>query len=347
MRAKSCATGTEPYVFSSSQQPGITHSVAVTDDSGSLVAVVGVDIRLTQVTQFLDELSPGLNGEALVVDNMNRVIASSPWRESDDSFANDVVPLDDSQELIELIAQLRAEGADSVRGPSPDGLRTTIVRLGGDRDEWFLAVRALDDDFVDDATARNAFQTFAVGLTAAAPVLLLGYGAVRYLVGLKEEADLDELTEIPSRRAIRRALRSGLARSKTLAFVAIVDLDDFKQVNDTRGHVVGDAVLRSAAKTIEGFAESSKAQAGRLGGDEFLLFCDGEEPQWQQLIDDLGAGPQPLSASIGVAVSMPSPHGDMDQIFGAADRLLFEAKKSGGGTFRRAVHTERTPVRRN
>lgn len=335
---------TEPYVFSSSQQPGITHSVRVTNDSGELEAVVGVDIRLMQVSRFLGELSPGDNGEALVVDNFGRVIATSPRPSDGVGGDGETLPLDASLELGDLIEALRNDRtADSVRGQSPDGKRTTIVRVGGDRDEWFLAVRALDEDFIDDATASNAFEILAVGVAAAAVAGSVGYGALRYLRGLKEEADLDELTGIPSRRAIRRILQSGLARSKTLAFVAIVDLDDFKTVNDTRGHAAGDAVLRSAAKIIEEFAESSNAYAGRLGGDEFLLYSEAVEPGWQGLIDSLEASPEALSASIGVAVSMPSPHDAMAEIFGAADSLLFEAKKAGGGTFCRAVHTQRSP----
>lgn len=333
---------TQPYVFSSSQQPGLTHSHRVEDASGELQAVVGVDIQLRQVSSFLEELAPGPNGEALLVDDLGRVIASSPMRAfpaaSDDS---DILPLPESQELMELIARLGSDDPDQdlVRGPSPNELRTTIVRPAGVRDEWYLAVRALDADFIEDESASNAFQILAVGVTAATAVGLFGFVVLRYLVGLKEEADVDELTAISSRRAIRRALQAALDRSKDPVYVAIVDLDDFKAINDSRGHAAGDEALRGAAARIKEFAVSAGASVGRLGGDEFLMFSAVDEPQWQQLIEGLEASPERLSASIGVAVSMPDPHDDMDQIFNVADRLLFEAKQSGRGVFCRSVHT--------
>lgn len=330
---------TEPYVFSSSELPGITFSVRVNDASGDLAAVVGVDIQLSDVSEFLEALSPGENGEALVVDDLGRVIASSPMREfPSGSDGTSLRPLPESQEVVELVDKL--DGVDDwIRGASPDDQRTTIVRRAGVRNEWYLAVRALDTDFIDEDTARDEFEVLAVGVAAAAALGLLGLEALRYLVGLKQEADFDDLTQVSSRRAIRRALHSSLERSRSPVYVAIVDLDDFKSINDSRGHAAGDAVLRSAARTIDDFAAEAGGQVGRLGGDEFLIFGDGEEPAWQRLIDEIEAGPESLSASVGVAISTQIPHSEMDQIFRAADRLLFEAKRSGRGTFCRSIDT--------
>lgn len=335
---------TSPYVFDSSQEPGITHSLVVRR-AGELEAVVGVDIRLSQVNEFLQELSPGENGIALVVDDNGRVLAESTMEvgtlaeQGDDGG----LALYQSAELRELVEELG--DSEFVRNRQPDGLRTTIVRRAGARDEWYLAVRALDADFLDTPTASNAFEVFAVGLTAAALAMALAYLVARYLLGLKNEAEIDELTGVYNRRAVRRELGALLARSKSPVYVAIVDLDEFKAINDERGHPAGDAALSEFAHRLVSFASANGLKAGRLGGDEFVLFGDGESPDWEVLNEHIARpiandrGELRLTASIGIARSDLVPGATFETMMRAADHLLFEAKRSGGHSFRHTPGT--------
>src|SRR5207248_8026028 len=121
---------------------------------------------------------------------------------------------------------------------------------------------------------------------------------------LLEKATHDALTGLPNRREFERLLTRELERSSRYGEIfslAIIDLDGFKQLNDTRGHAAGDAVLRSAAKTIEEACRASDV-AGRLGGDEFVVLL----PETNQfaaaaLCERLRAGVE----SLGDAVRLP------------------------------------------
>jgi diguanylate cyclase (GGDEF)-like protein len=90
---------------------------------------------------------------------------------------------------------------------------------------------------------------------------------------LVENATQDSLTGLPNRREFQRLLARELQRSSRYGEIfslSIIDLDQFKQLNDSRGHAAGDALLRQAADTIQEVCRSSDV-AGRLGGDEFAL----------------------------------------------------------------------------
>ncbi len=334
---------TEPYVFASSQEPGITHSVAVLDGDGELAAVVGVDISLAQLSTFLNELRPGPNGEALVIDGKARVIAASPMNEEPVAFGEGLVPLDESGELAPLIDSLVGD-ADGIRSArSAENGRTTVARPSSRGSDWYVAIRALDEDFLGDGTANsteNAVGIVGVGVGAAALTALAALGTGRYLGTLRSNANIDELTGLLSRRALKRRLEASL-RSGSHVTAAIIDIDRFKPINDEHGHMVGDLVLASLAKRIGEFAASNDADAGRLGGDEFMVVAESDLP-WDELNDrlvepvDVGTLSFTVSASIGVATADQSHQLDADQLMSRADHTLFVAKRDGGNQHRNA-----------
>ena len=333
---------TDPYLFASSQQQGITHSSAVRTSAGELVAVVGIDIRLSQVNEFLEELSPRDNGSALVIDATGGIIAESSMNL--ESLARTGVvsgsTMSQSEDLLRLVTEFAQGDGDSLRGRSDDGLSTTIVRFAGASDEWYLAVRAVDADFLDNETASNAFATFAVGVTVAAAVAALGFAGLQYLAGLKKDAEIDELTGVYNRRAVKRELRNLLSGSKRSVHVAIIDLDDFKSINDVHGHAAGDKVLVTLSSRMQEFGERFDVAVGRLGGDEFVIFGNEGTPDWADLNSrlavpvDIGGQPQTVTASIGVAQSDVTEGEEIEELFRAADHLLFDAKRRGGNHYR-------------
>jgi GGDEF domain-containing protein len=92
----------------------------------------------------------------------------------------------------------------------------------------------------------------------------------------------DPLTGVGNRRALDEALRSVSAEAAAGSCdvpvsLLVVDLDDFKRINDTYGHVVGDEVLRAVAMAVRGVARADDVVA-RLGGDEFVVLARGADP---------------------------------------------------------------------
>ena len=155
----------------------------------------------------------------------------------------------------------------------------------------------------------------------------------------------DPLTDLPNRTVFHARLVDALAsvhRGGSLA-VHSLDLDRFKDVNDTLGHPVGDALLREVAKRLQSVLRDGDLIA-RLGGDEFAIIqMDPDTPEAasslaQQLIETVGA-PYLIEghhivvgASIGVTIA-PTDGVDVDQLLKNCDLALYRAKSLGRGAF--------------
>jgi diguanylate cyclase (GGDEF)-like protein len=139
----------------------------------------------------------------------------------------------------------------------------------------------------------------------------------------------DPLTGCLNRRgfedAANEAVRTAVAHGGSLA-VVLVDLDGFKQVNDTGGHAAGDAVLRETAARLAAAARPGDL-VGRLGGDEFaVLLHRVEEDDASAATDRLEAILDDVTrASVGLAV-LPKHGTELDALIGWADRRLYDTK---------------------
>src|SRR5581483_561412 len=159
-------------------------------------------------------------------------------------------------------------------------------------------------------------------------------------------AHYDALTDLPNRALFHDKLEEELARllpGQQLA-VLYIDVDEFKNVNDTLGHQAGDELLRSVASGLRDLAEPDEFIA-RLGGDEFAILCTAitEEAEVSDLVarvfDAIRApfdclGHQVTTdASIGVALA-PQHGSSLDQILKNADLAMYAAKSAGRRTWR-------------
>ena len=149
----------------------------------------------------------------------------------------------------------------------------------------------------------------------------------------------DELTGLPNRRMFTRRLRETMDRAKTsgtrMALV-VIDLDGFKEINDTLGHAAGDEVLQCAARQFR--AELSRHDVlARLGGDEFAVVLtnvpdrDAADRTVRNLRQALYTGmvirgeQLAIRASVGFSV-YPDESDDVDRLYAFADRAMYERK---------------------
>lgn len=179
-----------------------------------------------------------------------------------------------------------------------------------------------------------------LSLSATAGPLLAGWSLHAALLSRRaRRARFDPLTALPGRDLFaHRARRDLWARG---AVVLLVDLDDFKSVNDTHGHAAGDAVLATAGARLQKWAQWHGGSAGRLGGDEFAATAAIPDPGD---LDPELAGlhavlrrPVPfrghellVGASIG-AYSAPFPAPALAVGLRRADEAMYAAKRRGGG----------------
>jgi len=179
---------------------------------------------------------------------------------------------------------------------------------------------------------------------------------VRDDADLRHRASHDGLTELPNRATFLERLVQALARARrrgSWSAVLFIDLDGFKEVNDTRGHSAGDELLFSAAGRVSRVMRPEDTLA-RYGGDEFTVLCedlhDATEAHAiaQRVLDILdapfvlSAGTTSLSASIGVTV-VAGGNSDAAAVIADADGAMYTSKQAGGGRY--TMHRENNASR--
>jgi diguanylate cyclase (GGDEF)-like protein len=147
----------------------------------------------------------------------------------------------------------------------------------------------------------------------------------------------DPLTGLFNRRALSERLAAEIAASdrerRTFGYV-MVDVDDFKRVNDRRGHAAGDAVLRLVADTLVRGSRAGDIVA-RYAGDEFVILLSNIDPELARaLVSRLSAElrRQGLRCSIGAAL-YPRDAAGAEELAAAADRALYATKATGKDGF--------------
>lgn len=161
---------------------------------------------------------------------------------------------------------------------------------------------------------------------------------VAWISRMADAAESDPLTELLNRRGLQLRLHEAVRRATDDGMplaVAIVDIDKFKQVNDTHSHLEGDRLLVSCATTWRGLL-AQDIHLGRYGGDEFVLIFPGHTLGSAADIADRvrEATPGGMTASVGVAPWMRGDSASM--LMSRVDSALYEAKLAGRN--RTAVH---------
>ena len=341
---------TDPYVFFTSRQLGITAAQAVTRD-GEVVAVVGADIELGSLSTFLSTLGIQDPGGTVIVDDSGLVIAHpNPelvQRAEGDGFKTVAIAELEDPFARAAIATLVEAGPDSTTtllgfsiediGAARASFRSVPIHDG----EWTVGVFAPEGGLVPSLSAardRERLLTVAVGALSVVLVWFTALTVTRPIRDLERRAFTDPLTGLANRRtALRAAERAAAADGQRGA--AMLDLDHFKQINDTYGHPAGDEVIRVVASRIKAAVSDDEASVGRIGGEEFLVIFHNATPtEASQACDRIrehvrsqpiltAGGPIKVTASIGLATVDSAC--TAKELLASADTSLLEAKFSG------------------
>ena len=240
-----------------------------------------------------------------------------------------------------------------------------VVALSAVPGTDLLAFAALSEERLLADQRRYARSLIGFGLLTLAaltlPIVLVARRAVREVarrshleIGMAAERQIartDALTEAANRRAFEDALaqcHADLNDAGRPFVLAMVDVDRFKRLNDTRGHAIGDRALQRTARTLMGSVRSSDLVA-RLGGDEFAVLMPGANAQTMHRPFDAmftaltvvvaGEG-WPISFSMGV-IAFEGPIERAQDASALADELMYAVKASGRNGVRFAVYHDR------
>jgi len=232
--------------------------------------------------------------------------------------------------------QLRVDGevADGPAGRLGDAA-TVPVRIA-DR-TWLLVVK---DPGGPDLTLPIALGALGIALAVLLGVLIVVWSRNERIQELERQASQDALTGLNNRRRFEEDLRTAMARGRrdgTTGALLMLDLDEFKRVNDSQGHPAGDQVIKEVAEVLRRRTRVSDALA-RLGGDEFAVSlhrCSRSEATLvgeaiaDAVRDHRADGVAPVTASVGIAIFGEDPRTSVASVVSEADAAMYAAKDAG------------------
>ncbi|HEX6997181.1 MAG TPA: GGDEF domain-containing response regulator [Gammaproteobacteria bacterium] len=234
--------------------------------------------------------------------------------------------------------------------PDADGRDGALALKAINPDLPLVALTGREFDGLAVDLIRHGVQDFlSKGETSVQrvhQVLQLAMERQRQERHLRYRACYDPLTGVLNQSELRKQLSKAIGhalRAEQLGAAMVVDLDNFKEINDTYGHPAGDAVLRKLAARLAATVRVGDS-VGRMGGDEFVVVLEGVETREhaasaaRKTCDaanfelEFDGRPVRVSASVGVAL-FPLHARDPSTVLKLADQAMYAAKRQGKGTF--------------
>lgn len=320
----------EPYVDAMLDQICISVSARLRTDGP--VCVLAADIYLDHARKLINELCDNANidGAIFVTKDNHIVLADSRTGqagnrlEDGDGF---------SQQLNALLSK------DETQYTITNNHTTYYVTIADvPETDWHLITYAKKNTVLRFLYELEFFMAlFAV--IAAAILALFTQRYAKQMVAVQNKARKDRLTGIYNREGFDTLMYSALEKANGHGALIIIDLDNFKNVNDTLGHPEGDRLLVGYARLLEQFFNRKNDLVARIGGDEFVVFIGREvsvitlRAMLLRFMDQMhthfdkeyaGFG---LSASMGVAIMNKDE--SYSVLYRRADAVLYEVKRGG------------------
>jgi diguanylate cyclase (GGDEF)-like protein len=287
--------------------------------------------------------------------------------------AGDQITYSTDHRLIGTTAHDRAEIADVRRGSIISRVASVQVHGGGGSVKALvssvpvalghgtIAVVSIEQDYGPIAAAARESLLPVAGVLELALILLFvlllpalmraSRRLRRYVAEIHHQAHHDSLTGLSNRLALHDNVKHALDRlgEGEHAAVLLIDLDRFKEVNDSLGHDAGDELLRDIAARLVEVADG--APVSRLGGDEFAVVLAPTTPReaveighaLRRIIEEPGTVrgiPVSVDASIGIALA-PEDGAEVGQLVRRADVAMYAAKQGRAGVMRYEIETDR------
>jgi diguanylate cyclase (GGDEF)-like protein len=316
--------GTSLFMF-------INHKIF--DDDFHLLGVTGVGLKTSYIDEMLKRFRLKYKFNVFFLDESGQLIISEK-RENAPIYLNKVPVLD------ELHQDLNNTGSQIYEYTKDNNTylfnRKYIPEL-----DLYLVVEAKIDDFTDKVET-TLYWNIAITLLLTLVITLMVLLYVRRMhTHLNNLANNDALTGLPNRRTFNEKLARSLLltkRSESPSSIIFLDVDNFKEINDSKGHDIGDRVLKELSELLTSGLRNSDFVA-RWGGEEFIIMLSGSDTDKASLAAEKlrtliennetlqGLVDSPVTASFGVTAIKEGDN--IDVIFKRADRALYQSKADG------------------
>lgn len=315
----------------------------VEDFDGNFLGVAGVGIRMEDFSRFLRETQEKYHRQIYLVDSDGMVQAHSQGRYIEAINIKEMPGLGE-----EVLAILTPESRTVDARFEYDGERVLVSSLYMPELDWYLIVEQRADVALASAR-RNLVRTLMVGLLASVLVILIAaWTVMRFSRKMVELASTDELTRAANRREFELQLQRLLYRFNRYhvpVSLLLIDIDDFKEINDNYGHHSGDQVLKGFAALVQGIIRPDDLLA-RWGGDEFAVLLEASADDAAvlagRIIEEVNHperqtyGGETYAGQVRVSIGVAACEGGDEEtsLLRKADRALYLAKESGKNQLR-------------
>ncbi|WP_433885177.1 sensor domain-containing diguanylate cyclase [Pseudomonas vranovensis] len=307
----------------------------VFDYDGKFIGVAGIGLTVEAVIRLIDDYQQRYQRQVFFVDRQGRIVLTGSNGGPHGARTG--------QPLVELdgLGQMPQPVSGSHEYNSSDGHSHFLnVRLVPELN-WYLFVDKREDGAMD-AIRQSLYLNLAICAMITLVVLsLLNAMVKRHQDNIEALATLDSLTGLPNRRGFdllaAQALQEAQREPKPL-IALLIDLDHFKALNDTHGHLAGDEVLRQFAQVLEECLRHADIIC-RWGGEEFIVLLKDTDSQYAAAVAEkirsktealaFTYAEQPIHLTASIGLSNLQADDTLHSLIARADRALYRAKQSG------------------
>ncbi len=326
----------EPYVDVMTGEVCVSASARV--NNGPVESVAAADVYLDYASKVVADIAGGDIGYAFFVTGQSRILLA----DSNASMVGRPLHSEENALLYQNVDRLLAmDRTGQQEAEGEDGAYITNI----------IHIEAVDWYFVTCMSRREALsdlgriQTVMAAMSAAACLLLVlvTFQSAKQIARMVVRAKTDHLTGLLNRSGFRQAVKAAITSHPGQGLLVIMDLDNFKQINDKYGHPEGDVALQSFARQMEEFFNRGGDITARFGGDEFAVFVGrpltaGEADAMlnkfinraQEAFETAYPG-EGLTVSAGAAFVPEKAVGE--ELYRQTDAALYEAKRNGKNRF--------------
>jgi len=304
----------------------------IVDQDKNFVGVVGVGLEMETVQEILSTFQDAYGLEAFLVDQngLIQVHTNNGYIEQYD--------VHDDPSISKYMTDIRNNKTTlETYSYKENGLEGYLITRYVDELEWYLMVKK------DTSVLRKSFDHQLLQELIIIIVVLLGVVLVsnrliiKYEYNLNDIAKTDQLTKLLNRRGFDYLmfdkLKDSMDSDEALT-VFIFDIDDFKKINDSKGHLFGDRVIEKTAKIVKDIV-GDKGVVARWGGDEFAGYLHGDTKAAEALLEEMVRAianeqkSNEFALSISVGMTKSRSIDTPDSVLGRADKALYQAKQNG------------------
>jgi diguanylate cyclase (GGDEF)-like protein len=310
----------------------------VYDYNSRFIGAAGVGLTVDAVIKLIDKYQQRYQRSVYFVDNFGRLVLTGA--EGGPQGAHIGQKLGELDSMKELISQLPKPHSGSYEYSAQGQGHFLNVRFIPELN-WYLFVDKREDSALGEIRQSLYLNLLICLLVTVTVLVLLNRVVKRYQDKIHAQAILDSLTELPNRRGFdllaAQAMQEAKREPKPLTAL-LLDLDHFKALNDTYGHLAGDQVLIGFARDLESCLRHSDIVC-RWGGEEFIVLLKDTDGKTGLMIAEkirqhveqqrYAYNEQALHVTVSIGLTTLQPDDTLHSLLSRADHAMYRAKQSG------------------